>query len=95
MNHPLIITQKNEFLDQVSNYKIGLLQKIRRFQGRFVCKFPFFDRLRHFYAKNDRKNLVSNYKISIILKIRGFLDQLKYQSLYNDRTPHIYKKNDK
>ena len=50
---------------------------------------PIFDRIRQFYAKNDRKKLMSYYQITIILKTRGFLGQFKRLSLLNDEIRHI------
>ena len=76
--------------DQVSNYKIAFFQKIRRFQGQFKYKSLLYDRIRHFYAKNDQKNLVSNYQITIILIIRGFKGKFRYKPLYFGQIRHIY-----
>ena len=81
-----------KFFDQVSNYKIGLLQKIRRFQGRFVCKFPFFDRLRHFYGKMTEKKFCVKLQNQYNLKNKRFFSSIKTPTLYNDRIRHIYEK---
>ena len=78
--------------DQVSNYKIVFLRKIRRFQGEFKWKTQFSDRIRHFCAKKGRKNLVSNYKITIILKMRGFSGKFRFQPLFFDKICHIHEK---
>ena len=51
-----------------------------------------FDRIPHFYAKNNRKNFLSNYKITIIIKIKEFLGQFKCLSFLNDRLGHIHAK---
>ena len=78
--------------DQVSNYKIVFLRKIRRFQGEFKWKTQFSDRIRHFCAKKGRKNLVSNYKITIILKLRVFSGKFRFQPLFFDKICHIHEK---
>ena len=84
--------KKMKCFDQVSNYKIVFLRKIRRFQGEFKWKTQFSDRIRHFCAKKGRKNLVSNYKITIILKMRGFSGKFRFQPLFFDKICHIHEK---
>ena len=95
MNHSFIITQKIQCFDQVSNYKIAILQKIRRFQGRFKCQFLFSTEYVILMQKNGRKNLVSNYKITMIFKLRKLLAQFNFLSLGNDRIRQIMKKKKK